>query len=174
MKKIISFAVCTILLLILLLPTGCITRPVVTSDGKTNIVQTLDLNKVARIAGSAAFLGGSLDLARNPTHRPAFVAAVEALKSLESSKNYDSAALAMALQGLNIRELKGDGVIYIQAALIIWDETMDFATPVLRQELVVLVLPQIRSGLEKALMTTAPPPPAAAPARVTVAPVQTR
>ena len=134
------------ILLLAALCVGCVTTP----QGKK-----LDVAKVARIAGAAAYLGGSIDLIKNPDHRPAFEFSLAALRSMEDTQNYDAAALAQAMQGLNIRELKGaEGAIWIQAALVVWDEALQVAEPVRQATLVAAVLPQLRSGLERALAVT--------------------
>lgn len=129
---------------LLALNSGCVT----TSTGE----KKLDVDRVAHIAGTAAYLGGSLDLLKHPEHRKAFKVAVVALASMEDSENYSAAELAQALQGLNIRELSGaEGVIYIQAALFVWDEALKVSTPITQQELVKAVIPQVRDGLQRAL-----------------------
>lgn len=147
----------SLLIALAILPLGCKT-PVATPQNP-NPTPVIDVARVAHVAGAAAYLGGSLDLIKNPDHRPAFELAVAALRSLESSTNYDAASLAQALAALDIRELKSpEGALYIQAALIVWDEALRYAEPITQKELVRAVLPQIRSGLERALEATKPRP----------------
>jgi len=135
---------------ILLLTQACVSTPTGSQ---------IDPARVAHIAGAAAYIGGSLDLSKNPGHRAAYTLAVAMLKSLEDTETHDAAALARALQGLNVREFSSpEGVIYVQVALIVWDEALRTAAPVTQAELVRLVLPQIRSGLENALASTQPTP----------------
>lgn len=132
----------SLLLALLLLP-ACVSTP----QGKQ-----LDTDRVARIAGAAAYFGVAVDLTEHPDHRPAYAVAVEALRGLEAQNNYDPIAFAEALRELHIREFEGpEGVIFVQAAVFLWDEALAVVAPVTRAELVQKVLPKVRSGIERAL-----------------------
>ena len=128
--------------------TGCTT----TNPGSP---PQIDPQRVARIAGAAAYIGASVDLLQNPTHRPAYELTVAALKSLEDANNYDATALAQAIQRINQAELTSpEGAIYVSAALLVWDELLHATTPVLEQDVVKAVLPAVRIGLQRALQAT--------------------
>lgn len=134
---------CLSLALLLLLLPGCVTTPTGTK---------VDTDRVARIAGAAAYFGVSFDLTENPEHRAAYAVAVEALRGLEAEGNYDPIAFAEALRELKVREFSGpEGTLFVQAAVFLWDETLAIVAPMTRAELVQKVLPKVRDGIERAL-----------------------
>lgn len=123
---------------------GCTTTP----EGE----RVVDVARVSRIAGRAAYFGTVAFLNKEPDKRALFEVAAQALASLEDTKNYDYAAFAKAMQGLPIREFKGsEGSLYVEAALVIWDEVLQFASPVMKKELVAATVHEVRVGLERAL-----------------------
>jgi hypothetical protein len=147
------------LALALLVP-GCATRPVVTTTNGvtvTNLVQGPDIARISRLSGTAAQLGSLAWLTKNPNDRAYFATANEALKGLINSGNYDPAAFASALQGLPIKELKGsEGSLYISVAIVVWDEALQSAEGLNRQELVAATLKAVQSGIQRTLDATAP------------------
>jgi hypothetical protein len=140
---------------------GCVTRPVVTTgaDGSsvTNLVKGPDIARISRLSGTAAQLGSLAWLSKNPNDRSYFATANEALKGLINSGNYDPAAFASALQGLPIKELKGsEGSLYISVAIVVWDEAIQSAQGLDRQELVAATLKAVQQGIQRTLDATAP------------------
>ena len=138
----------TLLLLpILLLLTGCVTTP--------NGTKKIDSDRVARIAGRSAYIGGTIYLRSKPEDRGRFEAAVTALKIVEAMDSPDGSAMAQAMSGLPIRQLdSNEGFIVVELAAMIWDDELSKLIPISQPELVRKVAPQIRSGLERALETT--------------------
>jgi len=135
-----------------ILLSGCVTTP----EGNKEV----DIQRVAAVAKTATYFGAALDLSQNPNNRPAYAMAVEMLKSLEATGVDDPGAFAKAMAGLNVRKFTGpEGVLYIQAAVMVWDQALLTLAPVTQKELVQLVLPQVRLALEMALAATAPAPP---------------
>lgn len=126
---------------------GCATAP--------NGTKTIDAQRVGRIAGRAAYVGGVIYLKSKPEDRGRFEMAVTALKVLEASDNPDASAMAAALKGLPISELKGDdGWLIVQAACAVWDLVLSERVPIEQPALVKVVAPQVRMGLERALAET--------------------
>jgi hypothetical protein len=127
---------------------GCVTRP----DG----TKGPDIARISRLSGTAAQLGSLAWLSKNPNDRSYFATANEALKGLINSGNYDPAAFASALQGLPIKELKGsEGSLYISVAIVVWDEAIQSAQGLDRQELVAATLKAVQQGIQRTLDATA-------------------
>jgi hypothetical protein len=139
---------------------GCVNRPQVsTVNGVmvTNFVKGPDIARISRLSGTAAQLGSLAWLSKNPGDRAYFATANEALKGLINSGNYDPAAFASALQGLPIKELKGsEGSLYISVAIVVWDEAIQSAQGLDRQELVAATLKAVQQGIQRTLDATAP------------------
>lgn len=130
-------------LALLLALTGCVTGP----NGRT-----LDTDRIARVAGRAAFIGATIDLRHHPEHRAAYEAAVAGLKTVEAIENPDGAALAQALAHLPIAQLESDeGLVIVEVICSVQDELQASAVPLQQPELVRKTAPALRSGLERAL-----------------------
>lgn len=113
---------------------------------------TLDVDRVARIAGGAAQLGSTLYLRQNPEATPAFVAVYQALRALDAGGNYDPVAFADALRKLPVDALAGaNGDLYISVAIVVWDELARQSAAI---DTAVWVRPTLRAvmnGMGKAL-----------------------
>lgn len=126
---------------------GCVTS----STGQ----KTLDVERVARIAGAAAQIGSQAYLQKHPDQLASFVVAYEALGALDASGNYEPAAFAAALQNLPIKELQGpDGSVYVSVALVVWDELATQTATVDKTTWVKPVLKSVRAGLGRTLGRT--------------------
>jgi hypothetical protein len=128
---------------------GCATGP--------NGQATVDVQRVARLAGVAAEVGATVYLQKHPGDRAYFQIAASALAALDASSDYDPAKFAAALQTLPIRELRGpEGSLYVGLAIVAWEELSAEAARLDKTVWVKPVLERVQLGLERALVATAP------------------
>lgn len=93
--------------------------------GCKTMTETQKLSLVRTVAQEAAYVGAAYDLADNPGHRVAYVAALAALDQLIRVENYDPLALRLALAQLP--ELRGGrGAILIDAGVRLYSITVGF------------------------------------------------
>lgn len=101
-------------LIVCVLFTGCATNT------QSNPEQTA--RRIGVVAESAAFVGTTYYLQKHPDERPKFEAAYAAVVLLNGGTNASAAQLSEALEGLPIKELKGDqGALYVGSAMILYD-----------------------------------------------------
>lgn len=128
------------LALVALLITGCATNSTV--DWRSDIATTANL---------AAYVGASVDLQDNPERRPAWVAAEVLLGSIIKDDDYTPSQLVAALEGLPVKELRGGkGTLVVGSAVILWTR-LAARIDIDRTELVKVVVPAVRAGIQQAL-----------------------
>lgn len=111
-----------------------------------------DIERVARLVGSATLIGTQAYLIGHPQARTAFVASRAALRTLQADGNYDPLAFAAAFQNLPISGLQGEyGALYISVALVAWDELRAEAIALDRPDWVKPVLDAAIVGFDRAL-----------------------
>lgn len=107
---------------------------------------------LAALAEVAAYTGASYEIRRDPGSLAAFQTAHEAVKKLIDGQNYDPAALAQALSGLHIRELKGSrGQLIITSTIVLWDAYVPDITAIDKAAKVLPILQALDRGLGKAI-----------------------
>lgn len=139
----------TLLAALTILLGGCTTLP----DGG----KTVDVDRLARVSGRAAYIGSVVWLSKKPEDRGKFTSAVQALKVVESMESPDGSALAAAMSDLTEVKRLDDGgtaILYVEAVCLLWDEVLASKIPLKQPELVKKAAPQIRSGIERALEAT--------------------
>ena len=119
-------------------------------------------DRVGVVAEVAAYTGATVWLAKHPEDAPKFELARTAIGTLLSSTNVTPADLTRALQGLPIKELRGDqGALIVGNALILYDVMLRDSVNLDANEYLRPVISGIYGGLNRAL----PPPPAEDAAR---------
>lgn len=105
-----------------------------------------------RRASSAAYLGSTIYLVKNPQAQPAFEQVYTELQALEQLEKIDPPALAALLQKLPIKELKGgDSAIYVALFVVVWDEVTSSGVTVDNPLFVRQYAAAIRQGIGRSL-----------------------
>ncbi len=115
---------------VFLFTAGCKTMTSTNAAGVTVTNSAPDVDAMASIAKSAAYLGTSVylnglppRLAGHPQDRPAFVTARSSLKALIAAGTFSMADLTAALQALPVKEMQGsEGTLIVGEEVILWDQ----------------------------------------------------
>lgn len=122
------------------------------SVGCTTFSNVATTKNLAALAEVAAYTGTTYQLQQDAGSLPAFQVAHEAVKKLIDTQNYDPSALASALAGLHVRELKGPkGQLLISSTLILWDAYAPDITAIDSKQKVLPILQALDKGIGKAL-----------------------
>lgn len=110
------------------------------------------LQQVVTAVQLASYTGTTIYLQKHPEQKNAFVLSRDILNSFIKDGKYDPASLHKALEGLPIKELKGEnGAIIITSAQILYESYVSGLTDLDKTPALKAIMTAVRDGFDKSL-----------------------